>query len=108
MRERPSPRVVRVGVAQMGAVALDTAATVARVADWLAQAKAQGVQVLVFPEALLPGYPRGHDFGTVIGCRSAEGRDAFAAYWAAAVEVPGPVTAQLGEAVAAAELYVAR
>src|SRR5688500_4050556 len=101
-----APVSVRVGVAQVGAIGLDPTATTQRICEWIARAHRAGVQVLVFPEALLPGYPRGQDFGAVVGSRSAAGRDAFARYSAAAVEVPSDLTAQLGETVAAAGMYV--
>lgn len=47
------------------------------------------------PEALLGGYPKGEGFGTQLGYRLPEGRDAFARYFANAVEVPGEETEAL-------------
>jgi nitrilase len=38
----------------------------------------------------LPGYPRGITFGTVIGERTAAGRDQFRRYMEASIDVPGP------------------
>lgn len=46
--------------------------------------------VVVMPEAILGGYPKGSDFGTRLGYRMPEGRDAFAAYHANAVDLDGP------------------
>ena len=51
--------------------------------------------VVVMPEALLGGYPKGSDFGTRLGYRMPEGRDAFAAYHANAVDLDGPEAAAL-------------
>lgn len=44
------------------------------------EAKEAGAQLVVFPEALLGGYPRGASFGAVIGERSRVGRNEFLAY----------------------------
>ena len=46
--------------------------------------------LVVMPEALLGGYPKGSDFGTRLGYRMPEGREAFAAYHANAVDLDGP------------------
>lgn len=67
------------------------------VADVAARAASNGAELVVFPEALLGGYPRGAAFGAVVGERSAEGRDEFLAYSENAVTVPGPEVARLGE-----------
>ncbi|GAA2746275.1 carbon-nitrogen hydrolase family protein [Terrabacter aerolatus] len=50
---------------------------------------------MVFPEALIGGYPRGASFGAVVGDRSPAGRDEFLAYSAQAVTIPGPEVDQL-------------
>ena len=41
---------------------------------------AKGCQLIVFPESFIPGYPRGFDFGAVIGSRSPQGRKLYADY----------------------------
>ena len=46
-----------VGLAQIAPVWLDRGATVAKVADWVGRAAAQGCGFVVFGEALAPGYP---------------------------------------------------
>jgi nitrilase len=60
----------------------------------------------VFPEAFLPGYPRGITFGTVVGDRTPEGRDHFRRYWEASVEVPGPAVDRLAEIAAEDSLHM--
>lgn len=57
--------------------------------------------MIVFPEAFLGGYPKGMDFGTRVGMRSAEGRRWFRRYFDAAIDVPGPETEALAEAAKA-------
>lgn len=58
------------------------------------------MDILVFPEAFVSGYPRGVNFGATIGSRSPEGRVLYRRYAESAVRVPGPATEQLA-AVAA-------
>jgi len=60
-------------IAQCATVMFDTAATVAKAQALMVKAAGQGVQVLVFPEAFLGGYPKGADFH-IYGGRTPEGR----------------------------------
>lgn len=85
---------MRAAVAQVRAPA-DTASAVAAVAAFTARAADDGAQLVVFPEALLGGYPRGAWFGTVIGERTLAGREEFLAYSRGAVTVPGPEVDEL-------------
>src|SRR5262249_60271760 len=66
----------------------------------------KGAKLVVFPEAFIGGYPKGIDFGARVGSRSPEGRDDFRRYWEAAIEIPGPETAILGEIAAAHGLHL--
>ncbi|MFM9827343.1 MAG: carbon-nitrogen hydrolase family protein [Sphingomonas sp.] len=90
----------RVAVVQAGATLFDTPATLARMGSHVAALGAAGVQLAVFPEAYIGGYPKGLDFGARVGSRSAAGRDDFARYFASAIAVPGPETARIGEMAA--------
>ncbi|MFT4928140.1 MAG: nitrilase [Phenylobacterium sp.] len=49
--------LLKVGLAQITPVWLNRDATLAKVIDYIGQAKAQGVELIVFGEALVPGYP---------------------------------------------------
>jgi nitrilase len=64
------------------------------------------VQLVVFPEAFLSAYPRGLDFGAVVGSRSDKGRNMFARYWLSAAEIPGSETAELCRTVARLQIYL--
>lgn len=48
---------MRVAAAQARPVWLDPAATAKKAVAWLEQASRQDVDLVVFPEAFLPGYP---------------------------------------------------
>jgi nitrilase len=50
-------RTLKVGIAQVAPVWLDRDATVAKLAGWIREAAAKGCQLVVFGEALVPGYP---------------------------------------------------
>lgn len=89
---------VRVAVVQAGSVLFDREATVVKAEGLIAEAAGFGAQLIVFPEAFLGGYPKGADFGALVGSRTAEGRQLFRRYFEGAVDVPGPETARLGEA----------
>ncbi len=80
---------VRAAVAQVRSPQ-STDDAIKRIDEVARDAAGQHVELVVFPEALLGGYPRGATFGAVIGERSAAGRDEFLAYTRQAVTLPGP------------------
>jgi nitrilase len=92
--------MVKVAVAQIGALPWDSRATAEKAAATLRQAAAQGARLVVFPEALIGGYPKGASYGAPIGMRTAEGRAAFARYHAAAIDLDGPEVECLAQATA--------
>ncbi len=97
---------VKTAVIQAAPVLFNRDATVNKAIQLIQQAAAEDAQLMLFPEAFIPAYPRGLSFGMVVGSRSPEGRHTWERYWANSVDVPGPVTAQLGEAARAANAYV--
>ena len=102
----PPLSTVRAAVVQAASVAFDREATLEKAGDLTADAARRGAQVVVFPEAFVAGYPRGSHFGTVVGARTAEGREEYRRYWASAVEVPGPVVEAMGEIARANGVYL--
>ncbi len=85
----------RAAVVQAAPVGFDPDATMTKVADLADRARSRGCELAVFPEAFLSAYPRGLDFGAVVGARSQAGREMFARYWDSAIDVPGPITSDL-------------
>ncbi|MBK7742199.1 MAG: nitrilase [Betaproteobacteria bacterium] len=102
----PTPAVVRVAVVQAGALPFDAAGCVDKAIRLLADAAEAGAKVVVFPEAFITGYPKGLNFGLVVGARDPAGREEFRRYLDAAIDVPGRETQQLGEAAARHGAYV--
>ncbi len=63
--------------------------------------------LVLYPEAFIPAYPRGLSFGAVIGNRSAFGRDQWYRYWMNAIDVPGPIVKRLGALAKKYQTYFA-
>ena len=66
-------RRFKVAVVQAAPVAFDRERTLAKVHTLAADAARQGARLVVFPEAFVSAYPRGLDFGAVVGSRTDEG-----------------------------------
>lgn len=98
---------ISVAVVQAAPVLFDREATVEKACSLIEEAAEQGAQLVLFPEAFIPAYPRGLAFGTVVGSRSPVGRRVWQRYWENTVEVPGPTTLRLGEAAKKANVYLA-
>lgn len=84
-----------VAALQIGSDYAGTHATLQRILAFENEIIASGATLVVMPEALLGGYPKGEDFGTRLGYRMPRGREAFASYYANAVDLDGPEIAQL-------------
>ncbi len=55
--------------------------------DLISGIKTENPDLVLFPEAFLPGYPRGLTFGAVVGSRMQEGRELYARYYKNAVAI---------------------
>src|SRR6185312_16920777 len=100
------PSSLTVAVVQAGSIPFDTQACVDKAVALIADAASRGAQLVVFPEAFIPGYPKGLGYGLVVGARDAAGREEFRLYFESAIDVPGPHTQRLAEAAAAHKCYV--
>ena len=97
---------LKVAVAQLACLPNDALASARKAADAVRQASQQGARLVVFPEAFLGGYPKGASFGAPIGMRKPEGRDAFARYHRAAIDLNGPEVALMAEACAETQAHL--
>jgi len=82
---------------QIGSDIDGTSATVEKILAFEQQIRRSDCDLLVMPEALLGGYPKGADFGTRVGYRTAAGREEFLHYWQQAVDPDGPEVAAVAE-----------
>jgi nitrilase len=102
-----SPAIVKVAVVQAAPALFNREASVEKACQLVGEAAAQGAQLILFPEAFIPAYPRGLSFGAVVGSRSQAGRLVWQRYWENAVDVPSAATQALGEAARQAGAFLA-
>lgn len=79
-----------VAVVQAAPVGFDVERTLQKLGDLTADAGRRGAHLTLFPEAFVSAYPRGLNFGAVVGSRTSEGREQFRRHWESAIDVPGP------------------
>jgi nitrilase len=96
-----------VAVVQDASVFLDRDASVSKAIDLAREAAGKGARLVLFPEAFIPGYPRGLSFGALVGSRTPEGRGLFRRYAQNAVTVPGPEADLLAATAQELEIYLA-
>lgn len=94
-------------VIQAAPVFFDKEKTLQKVRELIHEAAKNKAQLILFPEVIIPGYPRGLIFGTSVGGRTPDGRELFLRYWENAIEVPGKETIQLAKWAKAAKSYIA-
>ena len=86
-----------VAALQIGSCYRGKDATLANILGFEERIAASGAKLVVMPEALLGGYPKGEEFGTRLGYRMPEGREKFARYHDNAVDLDGPELAALSK-----------
>lgn len=86
---------ITIGALQIGSSPLGKAITLEQILSFEDQIKEMESRLIVMPEALLGGYPKGDIFGTYLGYRLPEGREGFLRYHANAIDVPGSETEAL-------------
>jgi nitrilase len=97
---------VKVAVVQAAPVAFNREQTLEKVHALAGEAARKSARLVLFPEAFVSAYPRGLDFGAVVGSRSPEGREDFRRYWESSVDVPGPAVDQLGRTARTNSIYL--
>lgn len=101
-----SKKNCKAAVIQTPPVLFDKTKTTTKVINLIKEAASNGAELLLFPESLIPAYPRGLTFGTVIGSRSERGREAWQLYWDNSVELPGPEIDQICKAAKDNNVFV--
>jgi nitrilase len=94
-------------VIQAAPIFFDKSKTLEKIGDLIMEASRMKSQLVLFPEVIIPGYPRGLIFGTSVGGRTPEGRELFLRYWENAIELPGKETQQIASWAKEAGSYVA-
>lgn len=88
---------VRVAVVQAAPVLFDTAKSLQKLGDLVASSARQKAELILFPEAFIGGYYKGHDFGVSMGLRVPEGREEFRRLFESALEVPSEASNFIGK-----------
>ena len=75
----------RVAVVQAQPFLFDSRKTIEKMWNLVEGLKKESPVLVLFPEAFLPGYPRGLSFGAVVGNRTEAGRKQFARYYSQSI-----------------------
>jgi|SRR5579864_7026591 len=105
-QEAPIAQRFKVAVVQAAPVVFDRERTLKKVQALSVEAARQGARLVVFPEAFVSAYPRGLNFGAVVGSRSEAGREQFRRYWESSVDIPGPAVDALGRTAKSCGIYL--
>jgi nitrilase len=97
---------VQVAVVQTAPILFDREATARKAVQLVGEITQKGANLVLFPEAFIPAYPRGLSFDTVVGQRKPGGRDLWQRYYENSIPVPGPTTQLLGKAAQEAGVYL--
>lgn len=87
---------VRVACVQVEPVILDRASTLEKIASVTAEAKANGAQLVVFPETFIPAYPSSAWARFLAGWADPRAKGAYAMLARESLEVPGADADRLG------------
>src|SRR5918911_578940 len=106
-RHNPAVREqITVACVQAEPVILDRDATIEKAAQVAREAKANGADLLVFPEAFIPAYPSSVWARALAGWADPDAKAAFSLLARESVEVPGPAVERLGEIARANEVWL--
>lgn len=80
----------RIAVVQAEPVMFDKEACLKKAIDLIHKSVCNGVDLIVFPELFIPGYPFGMNFGFATGSRTKEGREDWKRYHDNSILADGP------------------
>lgn len=96
----------KAAVVQAASLPFDPMGSSEKAAKLVREAASNDARLVVFPEAFIGGYPKGMAFGTVVGSRKPEGRQAFSDYHRAAVDLDGPEIKLLRDVAAETDTFL--
>jgi nitrilase len=98
---------VRAAVVQAAPALFDREKTTQKTIKLIQETAANNAQLVLFPEAFIPAYPRGLSFGTVVGQRKPWGRELWSIYYQNSISVPGKTTQALEGVAQEAGVFLA-
>ncbi|RKQ31392.1 carbon-nitrogen hydrolase family protein [Oceanobacillus halophilus] len=103
MKNYKNPRIAAI---QAAPILFDIEESLEKAATLTKEAANMGADIVVFPESYLPAYPRGMNFGAIIGSRTESGRKDFTRYVENSVIVPSKETEFLGKIAKENDVYL--
>ncbi|MFC0267870.1 carbon-nitrogen hydrolase family protein [Kushneria aurantia] len=97
---------VKAAVVQAGSIPFSPGRTISKGIEFIVEAAQNGAELVVFPEAFLGGYPKGASFGSPVGKRTDEGRNAFLEYFKGSIEIDGPEIEKLVRAANEHSIFI--
>lgn len=96
----------RIALVQAEPVLFDKEACMAKALEYIKEAAENRVELIVFPELFIPGYPIGMNFGFSMGKRTEDGRSDWKRYYDASLIAGGAEFKRLSDAAKSAKAYV--
>ena len=96
----------QVAVVQAAPVLFDLETTLQKVESLVNDSAQRGAKLVLFPEAFLSVYPRGLNFGTVVGSRTEQGRLLWQKYWDSSVAEGDQACNRLAELAKKAQVFL--
>src|SRR5215468_8116614 len=97
---------IKVGLVQDSPAFFNKEKTIEKVEELVKSYSRQDVQLIVFPESFIPGYPRGFSFGATIGKRTDEVRKLFAEYYNNSLDIESEDLKRLEELAKTQNVYL--
>ena len=98
---------MKVAVIQGSPVLFDKQGSTDKVVSYVHEVAERSVDLILFPEAFIPAYPRGLSFGAPVGTRHPWGRALWQRYWDNSVDVTSGDLDPICEAARNANSYIA-
>ena len=98
--------ICKIAVVQAAPIMFDSDASTKKAIKLIQEAATKEVELIVFPELFIPGYPYGMTFGFTVGSRNPDGRKDWKMYYDNSILVPGKETEMLGKAAKESNAYV--
>jgi nitrilase len=97
---------VKIALAQASPAFFNKDETLQKIHDIARETGRHNARLVVFPEAFLPGYPRGFNFGVHVGNRTDEGRELWQRYHDQSFDMDGPEMAQMADTARQANIFI--
>lgn len=97
---------VRVAIVQIAPVLMDAEACLEKAVKYIGMAASQSCELVMFPEAYIPCYPKAITFGSVVGWRTPAGRRDWRRYYENSVAIGDSIFQRLSEAAAKYAVYL--